>query len=90
MRSGSPKLDTVPFKVSSASGDAMQLSGAMKCEATFRGKTAAILCYVADHNINLLRLDWIGHIQRTGAENPRCNLPTSTNKRDDEAIFNRI
>ncbi|KAM3180538.1 hypothetical protein ACTXT7_016083 [Hymenolepis weldensis] len=28
---GSSKLDTVPFKVSSASGDAVQLSAGMKC-----------------------------------------------------------
>ncbi|VUZ56015.1 unnamed protein product [Hymenolepis diminuta] len=55
----SPKLDTVPFKVFSAFGDAVQLSGAMKYEAASKGKTAATVCHVADYDINLLRLDWI-------------------------------
>ncbi|VUZ39455.1 unnamed protein product [Hymenolepis diminuta] len=31
----------------------------MKCEATFKEKIAAIVCYVADRDINLLGLDWI-------------------------------
>ncbi|VDL63415.1 unnamed protein product [Hymenolepis diminuta] len=48
------KLDKVPFKVSSASGDAVQLSGVMKCETIF-----ATVCYVADRDINLVGLDWI-------------------------------
>ncbi|VDL64136.1 unnamed protein product [Hymenolepis diminuta] len=56
---GSSKLDTVPFKVSSASGDAVQLSGVMKCGTTFKGKTTVTVCYVADRDINLLGLDWI-------------------------------
>ncbi|VDL27253.1 unnamed protein product [Hymenolepis diminuta] len=34
--------------------DAAQLSGAMKCEAIFKGKTAATVCYVADRDINPL------------------------------------
>ncbi|VDL62512.1 unnamed protein product [Hymenolepis diminuta] len=48
-----------PFRVSSASGDVVQLSRTMKCEATFKEKIAAIVCYVADRDINLLGLDWI-------------------------------
>ncbi|VUZ45335.1 unnamed protein product [Hymenolepis diminuta] len=39
---GSTKLDKVHFKVSSASSDAVQLSGVMKCEATFKGN--CMLC----------------------------------------------
>ncbi|VDL60578.1 unnamed protein product [Hymenolepis diminuta] len=54
-----PKLDKIPFKLSSASGDAVQLSGVMKCELTFKGKTIATVCYVADRDINLVGLDWI-------------------------------
>ncbi|VUZ51173.1 unnamed protein product [Hymenolepis diminuta] len=46
----SPKLDTVPFKVYSASGEAI------KCKATFKGKTVAIVLYVADPDINRLEL----------------------------------
>ncbi|VUZ56321.1 unnamed protein product [Hymenolepis diminuta] len=49
---GLPKLDKAPFKASSASGDAVQLSGATKCEATFKGKSVATVCYVADQDIN--------------------------------------
>ncbi|VDL62336.1 unnamed protein product [Hymenolepis diminuta] len=56
---GRPKLDKVPFKVSNASGDAMQLSGVVRCEATFKGKAVATICYVADRDINLVGLDWI-------------------------------
>ncbi|VDL65121.1 unnamed protein product [Hymenolepis diminuta] len=56
---GRPKLDKVPFKVSSASGDAMQLSGVMKCMSTFKGKAVATVCYVADRDTNLVGLDWI-------------------------------
>ncbi|VUZ57330.1 unnamed protein product [Hymenolepis diminuta] len=56
---GSPGLDIVPSKVSTALGDAVQLSEAMKCEATFKAETATILCYAADRDINLLGLDWI-------------------------------
>ncbi|VUZ52185.1 unnamed protein product [Hymenolepis diminuta] len=40
---GSPKLDAA-----GGSGDAVQLSGAMKCEAAFKGKIAVTLCYAAD------------------------------------------
>ncbi|VUZ41815.1 unnamed protein product [Hymenolepis diminuta] len=54
---GRPKLDKVPFKVSSASGDAVQLSGVMKCEATFKDKAVATVCYVADRGINPVGLD---------------------------------
>ncbi|KAM3179232.1 hypothetical protein ACTXT7_000988 [Hymenolepis weldensis] len=45
--------------VSNASGNAVQLSGVMKCEASFKGKTAATVCYVTDRDINLVGLDWI-------------------------------
>ncbi|VUZ53459.1 unnamed protein product [Hymenolepis diminuta] len=44
---GSPKLDIVPFKVFSASDEAVKLPGAMKSEATFKGKIAAAVCYMA-------------------------------------------
>ncbi|VUZ43205.1 unnamed protein product [Hymenolepis diminuta] len=45
--------DNTPL-FSSAPGDAVQLSVAIKCEATFNGKTAA-----NDRDINFLGLDWI-------------------------------
>uniref|UniRef100_A0A0R3SP05 DUF2846 domain-containing protein n=1 Tax=Hymenolepis diminuta TaxID=6216 RepID=A0A0R3SP05_HYMDI len=35
------------------------LSGTTKCEATFKGKTVATACHVADQDINLIELDWI-------------------------------
>ncbi|VUZ45604.1 unnamed protein product [Hymenolepis diminuta] len=54
-----PKLDKVPFKVSSASGDAVQLSGAMKLEAASKGKIVTTVCYVAARDISLVGLDWI-------------------------------
>ncbi|VUZ44288.1 unnamed protein product [Hymenolepis diminuta] len=56
---GSPKLDTIPSKVSSVSSDAEQLSGVRRCEATLKGKSAATVCYVTDRDIDLLGLDWI-------------------------------
>ncbi|VDL18424.1 unnamed protein product [Hymenolepis diminuta] len=31
----------------------------MKCETVFKGKTEAMVCNVADRDINLLKLDWI-------------------------------
>ncbi|VUZ43007.1 unnamed protein product [Hymenolepis diminuta] len=45
---GSPKLDIVPFKVSNVLGDAGQLSRAMRCEAIFKGKTAATTANLDD------------------------------------------
>ncbi|KAM3177752.1 hypothetical protein ACTXT7_003909 [Hymenolepis weldensis] len=54
-----PVIDTVPFKVSNASGDAVQVSRAMKCKATLKGKTAATVCYVANCDINPFGLEWI-------------------------------
>ncbi|VDL43376.1 unnamed protein product [Hymenolepis diminuta] len=40
-------------------GNAVQLSGAMKCESAFKGKTASTVFYVADHDINHPVLGWM-------------------------------
>ncbi|VUZ53699.1 unnamed protein product [Hymenolepis diminuta] len=50
---GCPKIDTVHFKVPSVSGDAVQLSREMKCEATFKGKTAVTVHYVVNRGIKV-------------------------------------
>ncbi|KAM3175504.1 hypothetical protein ACTXT7_008390 [Hymenolepis weldensis] len=40
---GSPRRGAVLFKASSVSGNALQLSGVMKCKAAFKGKTEATI-----------------------------------------------
>ncbi|KAM3182303.1 hypothetical protein ACTXT7_012679 [Hymenolepis weldensis] len=49
----------IRLTIANASSDAVQHSGAVKCEATFKGKTVVIVCYVADRDINLVGLYWI-------------------------------
>ncbi|VDL60333.1 unnamed protein product [Hymenolepis diminuta] len=48
----------------------------MKCEATFKGKTAATVCYVADRDINLLEFDWTDMFNVLEPK-VQCNLLTS-------------
>lgn len=59
---GSLKLDTVLFKISTASGDVVRLYGSMRCEVTLQ-KTISMPHYVAYLNINLMGLDWIDELK---------------------------
>ncbi|VUZ42609.1 unnamed protein product [Hymenolepis diminuta] len=55
---GSLKLNTVLFKISTASGDVVLLYESMLCEVTLQ-KTISMWHYVVYLNINLMGKDWI-------------------------------
>ncbi|VUZ48439.1 unnamed protein product [Hymenolepis diminuta] len=65
-----------------ASGDAVQLSGAMKCEVTFKGKSATNVCHVADRDINLFELEWIDMFSVLGSKLQSVTCPQVRTKDD--------
>ncbi|KAM3171733.1 hypothetical protein ACTXT7_016014 [Hymenolepis weldensis] len=76
----------IRLNIANASGDAVQLSGTMKCEANFKGKTVATVCYVADRDISLLGLDWIDMFIVLEPKVQSVTCSTRANKRDYKAI----